>query len=304
MLVGVDASPASIAAVELAADEAAARVTPLVIVHVYAGPIRRPTGACAPEWVDPMAVQRRLLEGAVAGVRAEHPGLAVSGELLSGDPAGVLAGRSLEACLLVLGHRRRCGLSMASVATSVPVRVHVPVIVHRPLDRHRKSATDPRPVIVGVNGEEGAESVVEFAFLEASLRGAPLTALLAWSQPAGAIPAGVHPDVCGFAEARAEAERMLAETLAGWSEKYPEVPVRRIVRHTLDASMTLTEASRSAQLVVVGSPRKRGLSRLLLGSVSQALTDHAGCPVAVVPVTERTFDTAPRPGSSDDLYGR
>lgn len=284
VLVGVDGSPASIAAVDLAAEEAAARVTPLVIVHVHAGPLRRPTEACAPEWVDPMAAQRRLLEVTVGGARAEHPGLAVSAELLSGDPAKVLADRSLEACLLVLGHRRGWGLPMASVATSVPERAHVPVIVHRPLDRHPKPSTNPRPVLVGVNGQEGAESVVEFGFLEASLRGAPLAALHAWSRPAGARPAGVHPDAYGFAEARAEAERMLAEALAGWSEKYPDVPVRRTVRHTLDAAVTLTEASRSAQLVVVGSPRQRGVPRLLLGSVHQALTDHAGCPVAVVPV--------------------
>lgn len=77
---------------------------------------------------------------------------------------------------------------------------------------------------------------------------------------------------------------MLAEAVAGWSEKYPEVPVRRTVRHTPDAAVTLTEASRSAQLVVVGSPRQRRVPRLLFRPVYQALTDHAGCPAAVVPV--------------------
>lgn len=284
VLVGVDGSPASAAAVDLAADEAANRVTPLVIVHVHAGPLRSSTGACAPEWVDPMAAQRWLVDMTVAGVRAEHPGLAVSGELLSGDPARVLADRSSEACLLVLGHRRGCGLPLASVATSVPEWADVPVIVHRPLDRHLGPSRDPRPVLVGVSGQEGAGSVVEFAFVEATLRGAPLTALHAWSRPAGAVPAGVQPEAYGFVEARAEAERMLAEALAGWSEKFPDVPVRRTVRHTLDAALTLTEASRSAQLVVVGSPRQRGVPRLLFGSVYQALSDHAGCPVAVVPV--------------------
>ncbi|WP_406046272.1 universal stress protein [Micromonospora sp. NBC_00898] len=123
-MVGVDGSPASIAAVDLAADEAAARVTPLVIVHVDAGSPRRPTEAGAPERVDPVAAQRRLLDVTVGGVRAQHPALAVTAELLAGDPAEVLARRSLEACLLVLGHPRGCGLSMASVATSVPERAH------------------------------------------------------------------------------------------------------------------------------------------------------------------------------------
>jgi nucleotide-binding universal stress UspA family protein len=81
----------------------------------------------------------------------------------------------------------------------------------------------------------------------------------------------------------AHGERMLAEALAGWSEKYPEVPVHRMVRHSLDPAVTLAEASRSAQLVVVGAARRRERGRLVLGSVHQTLTDHAGCPVAVVP---------------------
>lgn len=282
VLAGFDCSPASVAAVELAADEAAARVCPLVIVHVFGGRVHSPTDACAPPWDDPVATWRWRMNQIVSAIRADHPGLAVESELLMGEPTEILLNRSRESCLLVLGSRRSSGVPVGSVATRVLGRAAVPVIVHRPLER-RYLGNGQRPVLVGVEAAEAAEPAIAFGFLEASLRGAPLTALHLWSRPAHAAPAGVHPDAYGFARVRAEEERMLTEALAGWAEKYPEVPVHRMVRHTLDAAVTLADASRSAQLVVVGAPRRQHRHRVVLGSIHQTLADHAGCPVAVVP---------------------
>jgi nucleotide-binding universal stress UspA family protein len=69
--------------------------------------------------------------------------------------------------------------------------------------------------------------------------------------------------------------------LAGWSAKYPDVAVRRLVVRDR-AARALVEESGRAQLVVVGSRGRGGFRGLLLGSVSQALLHHAHCPVAVV----------------------
>jgi nucleotide-binding universal stress UspA family protein len=79
----------------------------------------------------------------------------------------------------------------------------------------------------------------------------------------------------------AEEERLLSEALAGRQERYPGVVVEHRVVHggTREA---LIEASRSAQLVVVGARGRGGFAGLLLGSVSQALLHHAHGPVAVV----------------------
>jgi nucleotide-binding universal stress UspA family protein len=83
------------------------------------------------------------------------------------------------------------------------------------------------------------------------------------------------------AVARHELTEILAERLAGWAEKYPEVPVQsRVVRGR--AARALVEASARAQLVVVGSRGRSGLAGILLGSVSRAVLLHAHCPVAVV----------------------
>ena len=79
----------------------------------------------------------------------------------------------------------------------------------------------------------------------------------------------------------ADEHRLLAERLAGWGEKYPDVPVQRLVTRCRPAA-TLIEQSQHAQLVVVGSRGRGGLVGLLLGSVSHALLHHAGYPVAVV----------------------
>lgn len=286
VVVGVDGSAAGMAAVDLAAEEAVARVVPLVVVHAYPGP--SPDGAGDGETPDGEHVQqvRRMLEVAVARATSEHPGLAVAAQAVPGDAADVLVVRSRQACLLVVGHQgRRAGRGspVESVAVRVAGRAEAPVIVHRPLDTTR-SVPQPRPLLLGVPDAAGAEPVVEFAFAEAALRGAPLHALLVWPHPSDDAPAGTDAAARHDAQARREAELMLAEALTGWADKYPEVRVSRQLRHGLDVPVALAAASRSTQLVVVGSQRLAGAAPPGPGSVGAALVHRAGCPVAVVPL--------------------
>lgn len=81
---------------------------------------------------------------------------------------------------------------------------------------------------------------------------------------------------------------LLAEQLAGWSAKYPDVPVHSVVLRGRAAGALLglgdeTDAlPATPALLVVGSRGRGGFTGLLLGSVGQALTAHAVGPVCVV----------------------
>jgi len=69
-------------------------------------------------------------------------------------------------------------------------------------------AVDTCLLVVGAS-----QPVLEFGFAEAALRGVPLVAEYVWSQPADTIPTRLGPDGVDDAQARCEAERMLAEAL-------------------------------------------------------------------------------------------
>jgi len=261
VVVGVDGSDAALAALDLAAEEAAARVTPLTVVHAHDGPDE---GA------------RRLLDAAVARARAEHPALSVGGVLATGEPADVLVRAATGAGLLVLGHRaNRAGGHRPSVTATVLGRVAVPVLVHRPFDAPPPAT--PRPVVAGVTHPEGSDALLAFAFEEAALRGTGLVAMHVWPPVNGS-------DVYGFGHARPEVEAQLAAAVALWGDKYPEVPVRQLLRHGVDVVVALTAVSHTAQLVVVGSSGHSRWTRLASGSIGEALAHRAGCPLVVVPL--------------------
>ena len=131
------------------------------------------------------------------------------------------------------------------------------------------------PVVVGIDGSPASESATAIAFEEASRRGVELVAVHAWSDFAVAELPGVE-----WSDVQTQAEEALAERLAGWQERYPDVRVRRVV--VLDRpARQLLERSESAQLTVVGSHGRGGFAGMLLGSVSAAVAESARMPVIV-----------------------
>ena len=132
--------------------------------------------------------------------------------------------------------------------------------------------------MVGIDGTPLSEAAIPFAFDAAAARPCPLVAVHTWLDE---INDPALAELVDWQTAAVQAEEVLAERLAGWGEKYPDVPVQRLVARGLAGHALLDQAAR-AQLVVVGSRGHGEIAGLLLDSVSNALVHGAGCPVAIV----------------------
>ncbi|MGW4146710.1 universal stress protein [Streptomyces albogriseolus] len=284
VVVGVDGSPSSLVAVEAAAREARWRGAGLRVVHAFLWPaMHAPRGRSplGPPEGEPHNRVEHLVAEAVTRARDTAPGVEVSHVVVTGEPVTVLEAQSRAADLVVVGSRGMggfVGLLIGSTAAHLAAHGRCPVLVVR------EGGDEKGPVVVGVDGSAAGERAIEFAFAEASLRGAPLRAIHAWTlwnAPPSELHEGADTYVAmpeGVAEAE---ERLVSEALAGCRERYPGVSVEsRAPRgQTREA---LIEASRSARLLVVGARGRGGFAGLMLGSVSQAVLHHAHCPVAVV----------------------
>lgn len=282
VVVGVDGSAASEAAVEWAAEEADRRHAALRLVHAY----RLPTLGGFPGYnafPDDLLEQLReageyLLAGAAARVAERHPDVDVVRSLFHGRPEIGLRTASEQAQLTVVGNASpRTGRRLLNpVGLAVTATNPVPVAV---IHAHQKPPPTG-PIVVGVDGSPLSEAAVAFAFDEAAIRGVDLLAVHAWNDvyldSRRLEPLLVDPEVLEQQE-----RALLGERLAGWGEKYPDVRVRQLLLHQRPTP-ALLEFSQTAQALVVGSHGRGGFAGMLLGSTSHALATHAHCPVIVV----------------------
>ncbi|MEV0537514.1 universal stress protein [Kitasatospora sp. NPDC050463] len=280
ILAAIDGSPESTAAALWAADEAASRGLALRLVHAqtWLDDIHADPGQ--PE--DVRALTARMLAETAEQVQRQHPGLEVRTELLSGgDPVDLLAAADAE--LLVLGSRGLggfTGLLVGSVGLAVTARSDCPTVLVRAAQP--VATPDAREVVVGVDTREPSDTVLDFAFRQAALRGTPLRAVHGWTPPSVWGYAGwVSPQIESTQFQALEAE-LLHAAVAGWREKFPEVEV--IEDSRVDTgSGAVVDASADAALVVVGRRRRPLPLSARLGPVAHAVVHHAHAPVAVVP---------------------
>ena len=279
MVVGVDGSRIGPATVDLAVGEAVRRGAPLLIVHVWPG---RYTGVFRGRGVVPsLADGRRLLDVSAMRARLAGPDLAVGTELLDGGAAHELTCCSERASLLVVGHRDEVFTRPSWGSTTAYLAHHsaCPLLVRRgPVPRDG-------PVVVAVSARPGDTATLGYAFAEAALLRTRLVAVHMWTRPGASE--GVVPVVVagGYAAERREAERALVEAVAGWSVRFPDVVVERLVVHDLDMAYTIERASRRGRLLVAGIGRHGRFAELLYGSLSPnpAAVHRATCPVVIVP---------------------
>jgi nucleotide-binding universal stress UspA family protein len=280
IVVGVDGSPASDAAVRWAAGEAMMRVVPLKLINVVAPTLV--SSAMAPNHTTTQGEEhqarqilkqaRRIVEE-LAGEK--RPDIQTERQYASVVPT--LVDASNDAQMVVVGSSRRAfGRGMlGSVIAGLLHHANCPVAVV-PDPGSAQHGIGDAPVLVGIDGSTASEAAAALAFDEASRRGVPLLALQAWSD-VGVLPI-LGMDWRTYRDKGAE---LLGERLAGWQERYPDVHVhRRLVCDVPDR--WLVDESKNAQLVVLGSGGRGGYAGMHLGSVTSAVVRSARVPVIVV----------------------
>jgi nucleotide-binding universal stress UspA family protein len=291
IVVGVDESPGSDAALQWAIAAARAWDLPLRLVYCYhwsysastLPPISDvPNPPEAPDADAELAL--RMIDETVGKLTARAHALddrvEVSSAAIDGDPSDVLVDESQRASQLVLGSRHLKALSAAvlgSVATATVGRAACPTVVVRGT---AGSPAEGAGVVVGVDDTETTDEVLGFAFATASRHGLPLRPVLVWRpEPLALLGWRAEPP------APAKVEAWLSEAIAGWQEKFPDVEVHpEVVREQPVAGLVL--AATDQYLLVVGHRGRRTLGSL--GSVSLGVLHHATCPVAVVPTRKTT----------------
>lgn len=283
IVVGVDGSPSADEALEWAAAEAAASERPLHIVHGFIWPLMHvPLGPAefGPADGGFQAAAERVLADAETLARSAATQIKVTTELVVGAADPVLLRQAEDAQLVVVGS---CGLGgfagvlVGSVGVKLAAHAACPVVVVRPRPGDRSQPSPPmRQVVVGADGSESSAAAIGFAFRAAAHHGAGLTVVRAWTAPVTTFP------LLTVDRIEAEERQQMLGALDDQREQFPDVAIEvKLVRDD-HPGHALVEESNNADLVVVGSRGRGGFTGLLLGSVSQTLLQHAGCPVAVV----------------------
>ena len=286
VVVGIDGSEHATRALGWAVEQARAERRPLALVHGTGLLTATAHDSAVISVHDVHQVLREngeaVVRDALARVRELAPDLEVTCHVEVADPREALLTWSRTAALVVVGSRGRgpvASLLLGSVGVALARHAQCPVLVHRP--RRQDAPAPDGGVVVAVDGRPESLPVLDLAWHQADLGGLPLTVLHCWWDVMAVaerseLVADGTPD-------REQEQLAVAEAIAGASAKYPDVAVRtRLVRGLPERAVA--EAADSADLVVVGSHRLTRGQRLMFGSVSASVLEHAAGPVLVVPV--------------------
>lgn len=265
--------------------EAALRDAPVLLVRVYRPPRELLEWSWYPlvgEDLSRDTEVKQYLADQLERARARHPALSIDVRVLSGPEVPELRRLSEQAQLVVIGARGHAGRRrIGSVSGHLAAQGRCPIAVVRSQDAESRRAG--APVVVGVDGSASSLAAAHTAAGEASLRGVPLSVVHA--RPSIANPNGRGmPALPPLADSRVDAtdptHRAAQDMVAVLRSAHPGQEVRlRLVDD--DPVHALVEASRDAQLLVVGSRGLGAFRGMLLGAVSNEVVRDAESTVLV-----------------------
>jgi len=277
--VGVDFSPESLRATDHAMAVARHCSASLTLVHVT--PIPDPSAAARSDgWNELLRERLAAVRAALEALRARltGQGVDVSHMVVDGYPDTAIAetARELGADLVVVGTHGKTGIQrllLGSVAEKTCRLADASVLVAR----GEASPGGYRRVVAGTDYSELADRALERAF-ELTAPGGDVRVVNAWTPPYVQydLDGQIFVKLREAADLEANAQRQRILDLA----RPAGVTVRLDVVDGPPFAV-LDDLSASADLVVVGSHGRRGVRRLLLGSVAEATVRHARCSVLI-----------------------
>lgn len=283
VVVGIDGSDTALGGARWAADFATRHSLPLVLVHVISKLDWHFTSVDPSAGTDRSSAGDGVLDAAETAMRALYPDLPIRTAAVRGTIAKALADAAHSARLLVVGTGSGDHRALGGHAVRIAHRTPCPVVVWRAPVARRTGK--PLPVIVGVDESDESTRALAEAFDIAGMLHAPLTVVHMWEIGAavgmGDLGGQGNMDWQLLELLQSQQRQRMDEMVAPFAREYRNTFVNKVFQD-ISPAKGLTDLSRDAQLVVVGSHGRGKLADSLLGSVSQNLIHHADCPVLVV----------------------
>ncbi|TFD46026.1 universal stress protein [Cryobacterium sp. TMT1-2-1] len=286
VIVAIDGGPASSAAVDWMLERArTVNLTVELTTVIELGWV--PAGGPQDDF---HLVYERALAEAARRVDEAAPSLKKTSVMRRGAPVEELIRASAKADLLVIG-TKKTGFMAGAVYGTLPLRLaahaRCPLVVVPANWTHLDG-----PVVVGVEDDDTSDVALDFAAREAVRLGRGLVIVHAWS-----IPATLGFDdglMIPFDDLRQAHDEILARAAGRIREANPGMDVT-VTLEQGPAAQTLVDASRTAELLVVGTHGRGAVAGLILGSVSHDVLLNMPCPIAVVPRAVTGAATAMQP---------
>lgn len=283
VIIALDGSPRSATTLRWGLDEAERRGAPVVLARAFMEPFEYAWGWYLMGDTSALNEAKAYLAEQQDVATEQRPNVRVTTSLLHGPTVPELRDASADAQLLVVGVGADRPRRIGSVAAHIAAHGQCPVAVVRPdpqVEGVQSEENGGRPVVVGVDGSASSLEAAHLAAPMADARGVALEVLHARPTVAAPYGATVPPALAEMAadDPAHDAARRVAD---GLRARHPGLKVQTTLVDD-DPAHALVEASRRAQLLVVGSRGLDAFRGMLLGAVSGHVTRAAECTVLVV----------------------